>query len=130
MNQLREIVRAEIHATADELRLLKRWLRTPLDHRPDRPSTSFALLPLQRRATLLCMIMAHSRGRIHRKPTTLDDQRAELRLALDELDTRASQPPLLEASVRGAARAILIRRDQIALNPATACVAPTEEYRA
>ena len=127
MNALRDIIRAEIHATADELRRLKRWWRTPPDDRPERPDTRFALHPLKQRATLLCMVMAHSRGRIHLRSSTLDEQGAELREALDAMERRKLTTPLFEASLREAARAILAGRP---VPEPHACVAPTAERRA
>ena len=129
MNAFRDIVRAEIHATADEIRALKRWWRTPPEQRPGRPATRFAIGPSKQRATLLCMVMAHRRGRIHLQSTTLADQETRLREALDVMDRMTIQTPLLEAHLREAARAILVRRMQ-AVAPLTACVAPTEEHRA
>jgi hypothetical protein len=125
LRALREIIRAEIHATADEGRQLKRWWRTPDDERPEPPATRFALHPTRKRATLLCMVMAHSRGRRHRKGCAdLAEQEAELVTELAAMDRMVVQTPLLDAGVRAIARAIL------GVRSATACVAPTEERRA
>ena len=129
MNAFRDIIRAEIMSTAVELRELKRWWRTPIDARPERPTTRFALQPSKRRATLLCMAMAHSRGRIHAKGGTDEAQEAELVEALSEMDRMKVQTPLLDAGVRDAARAILALRQQRRAS-SEACVAPTVERRA
>lgn len=128
MNALRDIVRTEIHSTAHEIRALKRWWRTPPEQRPARPATQFAIGPSKQRATLLCMVMAHSRGRVHLSLLTLDAQETRLREALDVMDRMTVQTPLLDVPLREAVRAILVRRMLIA--PITACVAPTEEHRA
>jgi hypothetical protein len=130
MNAFRDIIRAEIHSTAAEIRQLKRWWRTPPDDRPEPPTTRFALLPSKRRATLLCMIMAHSRGRLHLRGSTTEEQEAEIVDELDMMDHMKRQTPLLAASLREAARAILTRRRQPAAIETDACVAPTEERRA
>ena len=130
MNAFRDIIRAEIHATADEIRQLKRWWRTPPDDRPEPPTTRCALLPSKRRATLLCMIMAHSRGRIHLRSSTPHEQEGEIVDELDRMDQMKRQTPLLEAGLREAARAILARRKQVVVPGTDACVAPTEERRA
>ena len=129
MNAFRDIIRAEILSTAVEIRGLKRWWRTPIDARPERPPTRFALQPSKRRATLLCMAMAHSRGRIHAKGGTEAEQAAELVEALAAMDRMKVQTPLLDASVRDAARAILALRQQ-RKESIEACVAPTVERRA
>lgn len=131
MNAIQNIIRLEIHATAAELRALKRWWRTPPEARPEPPATRCALHPSKRRATLLCMLMAHSRGRIHRRSTgTLDEQAQALREALDAMDRMKLQTPLLNAGLREAARAILARSRQAAAADSHACVAPTVEHRA
>ena len=129
MNAIRDIIRAEIHATADEIRRLKRWWRTPPDDRPERPATRFALEPSKRRATLLCMVMAHSRGRLHLRSTTIEQQGAQLVEALDAMEPMKLQTPLFDVKLREAARAILAWRDQ-AVARTNACVAPTAERRA
>jgi hypothetical protein len=129
MNAFRDIIRAEIASTAIEIRALKRWWRTPMDTRPERPPTRFALDSSKRRATLLCMAMAHSRGRIHAKGGTESEQEAELVEELAEMDRMKVQTPLLDASVREAARAILALRQQRRAST-EACVAPTVERRA
>jgi hypothetical protein len=129
MKPFRDIIRAEIMSTAVEIRELKRWWRTPVEQRPERPATRFALHPSKHRATLLCTIMAHSRGRIHVRGSTLDAQDGELVDALSAMDRMQVQTPLLDAVIRGAARAILAYRQQP--RPSTdACVAPTVERRA
>jgi hypothetical protein len=130
MNAFRDIIRVEIHSTADEIRRLKRWWRTPPDDRPELPATRFALLPSKRRATLLCMIMAHSRGRIHLRDSTTEEQEGKIIDELDMMDHMKRQTPLLAASLREAARAILTRRRQPVAVETDACVAPTEERRA
>lgn len=131
MKAFRDVIRAEIHATADEIRRLKRWTRTPPDERPERPVTRFALYPLKQRATLLCMAMAHSRGRIHlRSLGQVEAQEARLIEALDAMDRMQRQTALLDAALREAARAILARRSQAVASRPEACVAPTEERRA
>ena len=129
MNELREIIRLQIHATADEIRWLKCWLRTPLDRRPARPTTTFALPALKRRATLLCMMIAHSRRRIHLRSNSLEDQAAELCQAVDAMEAMTYEVPLLDPRLRAAARAILARQPKVA-DPPNACVAPTAEHRA
>jgi hypothetical protein len=129
MKAFRDIIRAEIRSTAVEIRELKRWWRTPVEQRPERPATRFAIHPSKRRATLLCSIMARSRGRIHVRGSTLDAQEAELVDALSAMDRMQVQTPLLDAGIRAAARAILAHRPQP--RPSTdACVAPTVERRA
>jgi len=130
MSEIRKAIRAEIHATADELRALKRWWRTPADARPEPPTTRHALHPLKRRATLLCMVMAHSRGRVHRAAGTLAEQHATVVEALAEMDRMKLQTPLLDASLREAARAILAWIGRVAADTPNACVAPTVEHRA
>lgn len=129
MTELREIIRLQIHATADEIRWLKRWLRTPPDRRPARPTTTFALPALKRRATLLCMMIAHSRRRIHLRSQSLDDQGGELRQALDTMESMTYQVPLLDPRLRAAGRAILAQQPKSA-DPPNGCVAPTVEHRA
>jgi hypothetical protein len=128
MKAFRDIIRVEILSTALEILGLKRWWRTPVDQRPKRPATRFALQPSKRRATLLCMVMAHSRGRVHVRGSTVETQEDELLEALGAMDRMKVQTPLLDASIRDAARAILALR-QIG-RPTDACVAPTEERRA
>ena len=130
MKAFRDIIRAEIVSVAIEIRELKRWWRTPVDERPERPATRFALHPSKRRATLLCMTMAHSRGRIHAKGSSLDEQDRELGDVLAAMDRMQVQTPLLDAVVRDAARAILAHRQQLQRASGDACVAPTEERRA
>jgi hypothetical protein len=131
MNAFRQIIRADIHSTADEIRRLKRWWRTPPDDRPEPPVTRFALHRLKWRATLLCMIMAHSRGRIHLRSTSrVEDQARAIVEALDAFEPMKLQTPLLDARLREAARAILARRQQIGIAGPDGCVAPTAEHRA
>ena len=131
MNALRDIIRADIHITADEIRRLKRWWRSGPDERPEPPATRFPLHPLKQRATLLCMVMANSRGRIHlRSAGGVDEQDVAIAAALDEMDRMRYQTPLFEAGLRDAARAILARRRQAVATRPEACVAPTEERRA
>jgi hypothetical protein len=131
MNAIREIIRTEILSTAEEIRLLKRWWRTPPDARPEPPVTSFALHPLKRRATLLCMLMAHSRGRIHLRSTPgVEEQAAQIREMLEAMERMKLQTPLLDAKLREAARAILARKKQTVEARPDACVAPTAEHRA
>ncbi len=131
MNAIQEIIRAEIHSTADEIRRLKRWWRTPPDDRSDPPATRFALHPSRRRATLLCMLMAHSRGRRHlRSTSTVEEQGAQILEALDAMERMKLQTPLLDATLREAARAILARKQQTVTASTNACVAPTVERRA
>jgi hypothetical protein len=130
ISELRHAIRVEIHATAAELRALKRWWRTPPDARAEPPVTRHALHPLQRRATLLCMIIAHSRGRVHRAADGAAEQGAQLVEALAAMDRMRVQTPLLDASLRAAARAILARTERVATNSTHACVAPTVEHRA
>jgi hypothetical protein len=131
MNAIQDIIRAEIHATAAEIRALKRWWRTPPDDRPEPPSTRFALHPSKRRATLLCMVMAHGRGRVHlRSTSSVEEQGALLLEALDAMERMKIQRPLLDASLREAARTILARRKQVVVDRTNACVAPTVEHRA
>ena len=130
MKAFRDIIRAEILSVAVEIRELKRWWRTPPDKRPDRPVTRFALQPSKRRATLLCMIMAHSRGRIHVRGSALEAQDTELVEELADMDRMKVQTPLLDAGVRDAARAILSHRQQLQNPSSDACVAPTVERRA
>jgi len=130
MKEFRDIIRAEIHATADEIRRLKRWWRTPPDDRPEPPATRFALHPSRRRATLLCMAMAHSRGRIHlRSMASIEQQAAQLREALDAMEHMRRQTPLFDAALQAAARAILAW-DRQSGGRTDACVAPTAERRA
>lgn len=126
---IRELIRTEILSTADELRQLKRWWRTPPDARPDRPATRFALELSKRRATLLCMAIAHSRGRIHRRGATAVEQAAQLGEALDAMDRMKVQTALLDARLREAVRAILASWHRSG-EPSHECVAPTEERRA
>ena len=128
MNDLRALFRIQIHATTDELRALKRWSRLPQADRPAPPATSAPLHPLRRRATLLCMLVAHSRGRLHQRATaSLEAQAGELVEALDAMDRMKYQAPPLDAPTREAARAILARRQRI--NHQDACVALTVERR-
>ena len=65
---LRELLRAELAATAADLRLLKRWWRSPPDDRPPPPPTQSGLASVRDaklRATLLHLALAHSRRRRH-----------------------------------------------------------------
>jgi hypothetical protein len=127
----RDIIRPEIQMTADEIRVLKRWMRLPPDERSARPETRFALAMLRWRATLLCTIMAHSRGRLHaRSSAGLDEQAALLVGELDVMDTMKRQTPVLDAKLRAAARGILARRSPAGGAGANECVAPTVERRA
>ncbi len=130
MKAIRDIIRAEIHATADEIRRLKRWWRTPPDRRTEPPATRFPLHPSRQRATLLCMVMAHSRGRLHlRSMAGIEQQAAALREALDAMERMKRQMPLFDAALQAAARAILAW-DRRAAAGTDACVAPTAEHRA
>ena len=113
LHELRLIIRAEIHATAAEIRALKRWHRIPPADRPDAapPATRFALHPSKRRATLLCALMAHSRGRVHlRAHVDTVGQAAFLRDALAPMDELRVQTSLLDERLRDAARGILAAR--------------------
>ena len=131
MKTFRDVIRPEIQMTADEIRVLKRWLRLPPDERPARPETRFALALLKWRATLLCTIMAHSRGRLHARSSAGTDEQAELLgEALDAMDRMKAQTPVLDARLRGAARGILARRTPAAAAGPDECVAPTAERRA
>ena len=131
MKSFRDIIRPEIHMTADEIRALKRWLRLPPDERPAQPETRFALAALKRRATLLCTIIAHSRGRLHaRSAAGTEEQAALLGEALDAMDRMKAQTPVLDARLRAAARGILARRSPARDAGEHECVAPTVERRA
>ena len=132
MKTFRDMIRPEIGMTADEIRVLKRWMRQPPDDRSARPETRFALAMLRWRATLLCTIMAHSRGRLHAARSTagLADQAALLAETLDAMDRMKAQTPVLDARLRAAARGILMRRSPAGGAGADGCVAPTEERRA
>ncbi|HEX7840629.1 MAG TPA: hypothetical protein VF469_24285 [Kofleriaceae bacterium] len=59
---------------------------------------------------------------------TVEEQGAQLLEALDAMEPMKIQTPLLDATLREAARAILAWRDQVART--NACVAPTAERRA
>lgn len=131
MKEIRDVIRTEIHATADEIRRIKRWSRTPPDLRPEPPATRFALIPSKRRATLLCMVMAHSRGRLHLRSTgSVEQQAAALLEALDAMERMKRQTPLFDAALQAAARAILAWNRKAGLARTDACVAPTAEHRA
>lgn len=131
MTEIRAMIRADIHATADEIRQLKRWWRTPPDRRPEPPTTRFALCSSRRRATLLCMVMAHSRGRLHlRSMAGIEQQAAALREAMDAMERMKRQTPLFDAALQAAARAILAWNRQPRDTETDACVAPTAEHRA
>jgi hypothetical protein len=125
-NDLRALIRAEIAATVHDLRVLKPWTRLPRQDRGARPDTRFDLITTKARATLLCTIIAHSRGRIHRCAAHdgLAAQAAMIETHLAALEAGRGLP-LLDANIRAAARVILARR---APSP-TACVAPTAEHR-
>ena len=61
-------LRAELAATAADLRLLKRWWRSPPDDRPPPPPTRSGLASVRDaklRATLLHLALAHARRRLH-----------------------------------------------------------------
>lgn len=123
MKHLRALIRVEIHAITDELRQLKRWRRLPPDDRPPPPVTTLGLHAAKQRATLLCTIMAHSRGRVHAHGgADLDAQARLLSVALARMDAMTWQRPILDPSLRATMRAILART--------SACIAPTEEHRA
>jgi len=127
----RDMIRPEIEMTADEIRVLKRWMRLPPDERAALPETRFALALLRRRATLLCTIMAHSRGRLHARSTaSIDEQAALLNEALAAMDRMKAQTPVLDARLRGAARGILASRSPAGEAGNHGGVAPTEERRA
>lgn len=131
MKTFRDMIRPEIEMTADEIRVLKRWMRLPPDERAARPETRFALAVLRSRATLLCTIMAHSRGRLHARSTaSIDEQAALLNEALGAMDRMKAQTPVLDARLRGAARGILALRGPARAAGVNECVAPTEERRA
>jgi hypothetical protein len=112
MKLLRTVIRGEIHSTAEEIRRLKWWWRMPDDHRVDRlpPETRFPLAASKRRATLLCMLMAHSRGRKHLgSHADLAEQARVLAEELAKMDEMRLVTPLLDDALRATGRAILER---------------------
>jgi hypothetical protein len=122
---LRSTVRTEILAFAAEIRLLKRHHRTPPGERGEPPPTRFDLPRSKLGATLVCMLMAHSRGRRHLRVWRPDHpdrfevgdlaaQAAVLERELgrmDEQERSGYATPLLSSAHRATARAILsVRR--------------------
>ena len=98
--------------------------------RPElRPEPRFDLRASKQRATMLCTLMAHSRGRVHRRRVHdgLAAQAAEIGDWLDELEAGRGLP-LLDGNIRAAARVILDHRQRS--QTTHACVAPTAEHRA
>jgi hypothetical protein len=67
----------EIKSLAEEIRSTKKIARTHRD--PDQWASQCALPGLKARATLLCAMRAHTRGRVHRPGSTLEAQEATLR---------------------------------------------------
>ena len=88
---LREQLRAELAATAADLRLLKRWWRSPPDDRPPPPATRSGLASVRDaklRATLLHLALAHSRRRLHLRTwrgEAVDTLAAQAQRLTDEL---------------------------------------------
>ena len=65
---LRDDLRTELAQAAADLRLLKRWWRSPPAERPAPPATQSGLATVREaklRATLLHLALAHSRRRLH-----------------------------------------------------------------
>ena len=124
LTSLRATLRAEIHTFAHELRLLKRFWRTPPATRLESPpATRFPMHRSKLGATLACMLMAHSRGRRHlavwmpgqpdeHAVSDLPAQAAVIERELRRMDDQERigiVAPLFTASIRAAARAILAR---------------------
>jgi hypothetical protein len=91
---LRAALRAELAASAEDLRALKRWWRTPPDGRPAPPQTRSGLADVpsaKLRATLLHLALAHLRRRLHLRVwkgqpvATLDAQAERLATELGRL---------------------------------------------
>jgi hypothetical protein len=115
---LRASLRVEIHAISADLRLLKAHWRTPPAARGEPPPTRLDLWRSKQRATLLCMLMAHSRGRRHvpvwlrghTEAVELPDLAAQAAFLAAQLERKEYCKPLLEDSLRSLARIILTRR--------------------
>ena len=84
-------LRAELAATAADLRLLKRWWRSPPDDRPPPPTTRSGLASVRDaklRATLLHLALAHWRRRLHLRTwrgEAIDTLAAQAQRLSDEL---------------------------------------------
>ncbi len=111
-------LRAELAATAADLRVLKRWWRTPPDHRPEAPPpthTGLGLCAARLRATLLHLALAHTRRRLHlqvwkeRRVGTLAEQAALLADELARLDKLLITRPALDPTWRARLAVILGR---------------------
>lgn len=132
-NEVRALIRAELVAVVAELKQLKPWARLSRkqrDERPEaRPQARFDLRATKWKATALCTLIAHSRGRVHRRQEHdgLAAQAAEIAAWLEALEAERGLP-LLDGNIRAAARVILDRR--VTSQTTRACVAPTVEHRA
>jgi hypothetical protein len=117
MYDLREALRAELAASAEDLRTLKRWWRLPPAVRPDKaPATRSGLGDVRaakRRATLLHLALAHGRRRLHlrvwhgHEVASLAAQAALLAEELGRLDKLLVTAAPLDEAWRARLRVIL-----------------------
>ena len=114
---LREAVRAELAASAADLRVLKRWWRLPPAERPKTPPPTRSGLgdvrAARRRATLLHLALAHGRRRLHlrvwhgQEVASLAAQAALLADELGRLDKLVVTTAPLDEAWRARLRVIL-----------------------
>lgn len=111
-------LRAEIAASAADLRALKRWWRLPPAERPAPPTTRSGLASVRDaklRATLLHLALAHARRRLHARTwrgeaiASLEEQARRLTEELARLGKLTVTTPALDEAWR-ARLEVMLRR--------------------
>ncbi len=117
--EIRIRLRMELAAITADLRAIKAWGKRPLAERGEPPATRLGLYDSRWRATLLCMLSAHLRRRLHlrrwrrsqpgeeSRVASLAEQAALLGSELDAIEGNGFRGRLLEPELRVAARVIL-----------------------
>ncbi|MCC6995883.1 MAG: hypothetical protein IT370_14840 [Deltaproteobacteria bacterium] len=117
--EIRTRLRMEIAAITADLGALKAWGKRPLAERGQPPATGLGRFDSRWRATLLCMLTAHLRRRLHlrrwrrsqpgqeSRVASLAEQAALLGSELDAIEGNSYRGRLLEPALRAAGRAIL-----------------------
>lgn len=83
-------LKAEINETAARLKAIKKVYREP--HQPNVTwATVKDYIPLKRRATILCSLRAHLRGKIHLRGSTTEQQLELVKTAWEEYRLGTSQ---------------------------------------
>ena len=111
-------LRAELAASAADLRALKRWWRLPPAERPAPPATRSGLAGVRDaklRATLLHLALAHARRRLHARTwrgeaiTSLEEQARRLGEELARLGKLTVTTPALDEAWRARLEVMLQR---------------------